>query len=197
MLFFSYFLQVVGMEDFPVPKTMMVSDKFNQHLDALRSRFPEFTHTIFVVAPECNMGRHSSELWLAVEKHREETPFHKEKIMVLDDDDTNTGIRTGGKNPVMSKDNLRATAAAAVNGLKIRFHVNMVSVCDVERDVTPSVLIDRLVDQLQRYGADVERSNDLSKPAKLTWHGKRGSLHDDLAMALQLNLAANIILLNQ
>lgn len=51
-----FFLQIVGMEDFPVRKTIAISKQFVLHLDALRQRIPQLRHTIFVVAPECNMG---------------------------------------------------------------------------------------------------------------------------------------------
>jgi hypothetical protein len=179
------------MEDFPLSKTTIVSDLFHRHLDALRGRFPEFSNTMFVVAPECNMGRDSTELAHAVIQYRDRTPQHRGKILILDDDPTNFGLRTGGPNPLLSKDNMRATAAPTINGRRLRFHSNMVCVCDQIRGTTADVVMNRFVDQLQRYGADIERPADPSKPAKLRWHGKRGSTHDDLAMAFQLNLVAN------
>lgn len=46
------------MEDFPVRKTIAIAQQFLVHLDALRQRIPQLCRTIFVVAPECNMGTH-------------------------------------------------------------------------------------------------------------------------------------------
>lgn len=150
-----------------------------------------------MVAPECNMGRDSSELAQAVIRHGEKHLQHRGRLLILDEDETNWGIRTGGKDPVMSKDNLQAMASAVIKSRKLRFHTEMVSVCNTERGVTPAILRERFVDQLQRYGADVKLPSDLSKPPTLHWHGKRGAQCDDLAMVFQLNLAANTLFMRQ
>jgi len=187
----------VGLEDFPISRTTVVSRLFTDHLDTLRRKFPQFQNTKFVVAPECNMGRDSSELAQAVIRHGETKLQHRGRIVILDEDETNWGIRTGGKDPIMSKDNLQSMASAVIKSRKLRFHTNLVSVCNTERGVTQAVLMERFVDQLQRYGADVKPSTDLSKPPTLHWHGKRGAQCDDLAMVFQLNLAANTLFMRQ
>ena len=170
---------------------MDVYEVFFRHLDQLRRQFRAFESTVFVVAPECNMGRDSTYLAQAVERHRDGTPMHHRRIMILDDDDTNRGIRTDGKNPLMSKENLKDMAAKTIKGRQLRFHTKLVSVCDIERGVTSDKLIDRLVDQLQRYGADVIQPSRPDRSPTLAWNGKRGGQHDDLAMALQFLLVAN------
>lgn len=187
----------MGLEDFPLSKTTVVSKLFTKHLDTLRRKFPQFRTTKFVIAPECNMGRDSTELAQAVVLHGRQHLQHRGRLIILDEDATNYGLRTGGKDPIMSKDNLQAMAAAVIQAKKLRFHTQLVSVCDTEHDVTPDVLIERFVDQLQRYGADIKQSSDLSKPPTLSWHGKRGSQCDDLAMVFQLNLAANNLFMRQ
>ena len=188
---------MVGLEDFPISRTMVVSKLFTSHLDALRRRFAAFQTTKFVVAPECNMGRDSSELAQAVIRHGEKQLQHRGRLIILDEDETNWGMRTGGRDPVMSKDNLQSMAAAVVKSRKLRFHTDLVSVCGTQRGVTREILLERFVDQLQRYGADVKQPSDLSKAPTLHWHGKRGAQCDDLAMVFQLNLAANILFMRQ
>jgi len=189
----------VGLEDFPVRKTEATTTTFMQHLDALRQEHAAFLQrATFVIAPECNMGLHAIELAHAVLNHRDRTPMHRGRILILDEDSNQFGIRTGDrKNPLLSKDNMRRMAAAVIDSQKLRFHSNMVCVCDRERGVTAADVLDRLVNQLQRYGADVRPPLRLGGRPQLDWHGKRGSGHDDLAMALQLNLVANRLFMAQ
>lgn len=188
---------MVGLEDFPISKMTVVSTQFLNHLDTLRRKFSAFQATKFVIAPECNMGRDSTELAQAVIQHGQTDLQHRGKLLVMDEDDTNWGLRTGGADPIMSKDNLQTMAAAVIRAKKLRFHTQAVSVCNTQRGVTLDQLIQRFVDQLQQYGADVFQPSDLSKPATLHWHGKRAGQHDDLAMVFQLLLAANNLFMRQ
>lgn len=92
------------------------------------------------------------------------------------------GIRTEDRRNIMtSKENLRKMAAAVIDSKKLRFLSNMVCACDTER-VTAEAASKRLVDQLERYGADVLPPLRIGDRPRRKWHGKRGGAHDDLAM---------------
>lgn len=65
------------------------------------------------------------------------------------------GIRTEDRRNIMtSKENLRTMAAGVIDSKKLRFLSNLVCVCDTDR-VDADAAMKRLVDQLERYGADV------------------------------------------
>lgn len=185
------------MEDFPVRKTVAISSKFLEHLDGLRNRIPQLQRSIFVVAPECNMGLHANELAQQVMRYRDKTEMHRRRIIVLDEGGSQYGIRTEDRrNLLTSKENLRTMAAAVVDSKKLRFLSNLVCVCDLDR-VDAEGATKRLVDQLERYGADVMPPLRVGDRPRRKWHGKRGGAHDDLAMAFQLNLLANRLFMAQ
>lgn len=107
------------------------------------------------------------------------------------------GIRTEDRrNLLTSKENLRNMAAAVIDSKKLRFLSNLVCVCDTER-IKADGCIERLVRQLEVYGADVLPPLRVGNRPRRQWHGKRGGGHDDLAMAFQLNLLANRLCLAQ
>lgn len=192
---FSALLQVLGLEDFPVPKSVVITDVFNDHLDALRRQFPQLQSSTFLIAPECQTGNDSTVLARSALLHAKKTPMHSDLVRIIDDDKTNTGLRTGGPNPIMTKSSLQSIAALIIKEKRLRFHTNMVCVCNRERGVTAQQITKRLVDQLQRYGGEVYRPPNSEKPARIKWKGlgKENGARDDLAMALQLNFAANRI----
>lgn len=185
------------MEDFGVVKTVPTVDKFLKHLDALRQRLPALRTTVFVVAPECNMGLHANELAMRVLLHKNKTRMHKERITVLDEGGTQYGIRTEDRrNMLTSKENLRNMAAMAIDNKRVRFLRGLVTVCDPDRH-TEDTITKRFVQQLERYGADVLPALRTGDKPRRKWHGKRGGAGDDLAMAFQLNLLANRLFMSQ
>ena len=185
------------MEDFGVVKTVPTVDKFLLHLDALRQKLPALRTTVFVVAPECNMGLHANELAMRVLLHKNKTRMHMERITVLDEGGSQYGIRTEDrKNILTSKENLRNMAAAAIDNKRVRFLRGLVTVCDPDRQTEESIT-KRFVQQLERYGADVLPPLRMGDRPRRKWHGKRGAAGDDLAMAFQLNLLANRLFMSQ
>lgn len=188
---------IVGMEDFPVTKTLPVSQHFLKHLDELRFSIPQLRHSIFVVAPECNMGIHANELAQAVIHHRDTRSEHRDRIIVLDEGGTQYGIRTEDRrNPLTSKEAMRGTTMAVINPKKMRFFCNFVCVCG-SPPPTRMEIVARLVSQLEVYGADVLPPLRIGDRPRRKWHGKRGGRHDDLAMALQLCMLSNQLFYGQ
>lgn len=182
---------VVGLEDFPTPKTLPASRRVLDHIDALRKRFPPLHRTIFVIAPECNMGNDANEMAYMVMHHRDESPLHRDRIIVLDEGGSQYGVRTEDRrNPVTSKESMRKSAAAVINPKKLRFVHNFVCVCN-PMESRQAVIAGRFVKQLQVYGAEVLPPMRPGDRPRRRWHGKHGGQHDDLAMAFQLCLVAN------
>lgn len=186
----------MGLEDFPVQKHTVIDHLFNHHLDVLRRKFPQFRSTTFWIAPECQTGNDSTMLARSALRHAQTVEMHRGKILIVDDDKTNTGLRTGGPNPLLTKHRMRKEAALVIKGKRLRFHTNMVCVCNVDKDITAPMVIKRFVDQLQRYMGEIHRPADPEKSATIKWHGKHGGALDDLAMAFQLNLVANHLVIN-
>lgn len=153
-----------------------------------------FPTLVFLALPT---GLHANELAHQVMQHRDSTQMHHRRILVLDEGGSQYGIRTADpKNILTSKESLRNMAAAVIDAKKLRFLSTMVCVCDTER-IDAERCTERLVRQLEVYGADVLPPLRVGDRPRRKWHGKRGSGHDDLAMALQLNLLANRLCLAQ
>jgi hypothetical protein len=188
---------IVGMEDFPTPKHMPASHSVVKHLDVLRRRFPQLKNATFVVAPECNMGNDANELAYLVMQHRDKTPMHKDRIVVLDEGESQYGIRTGDKRKeVTMKETMCKNARAVVDAKKLRFLHNFVTVCN-ELDKDRAALAARFVQQLQVYGAELLPARTPGASLRRIWHGKHGGQHDDLAMVFQLGIAANQLFFSQ
>lgn len=189
--------QIVGIEDYGLTKTLPASQHFLQHLDALRERIPKLRNTTFVVAPECNLGVQATELAHSIMAHRDATPMHRDRIVILDEGGSQYGIRTDDRrNIVTSKENMQLTAKAVIDPKKLRFLYNAVCVCNTVRLDTLDAFT-RLVKQLEVYGADLLKPLKPGGQVRRHFHGKRGSGKDDLAMAFQLCLVANQLFFTQ
>ena len=184
------------MEAFPVRKDVLPSRVFLRHLDKLRSDIPQLKNSVFVIAPECDMGLQANEVAVAVMEYAKTKEEHSGRIRIMDEGGgVHYGIRTGG-GPISNKEAMIKIASAVVDNLRLRFYRHMICCCNPIQINADAIRV-VFCHQLEFYGATVLPPIRPGAPARRVWGGKRGGRSDDLVMAFQIGLIANQLFKSQ